>query len=68
MGVADSKALLSDYLDENTVRTLAGDYFDKKLFDTLADDDVVGFRFCVFVHYRVGIVNAPIAIQCSAGF
>lgn len=43
MGVADSKALVSDYLDENAVRELAGDLFDKQLFDTLATDDVVGF-------------------------
>ena len=46
MGTVDSKALVSDYLDENTVRELAGDFFDKQLFDTLATDDVVGFA-CV---------------------
>ena len=43
MGVAESKELLSDYLDEATVRKLAGEYFDKALFDTLATDDVVRF-------------------------
>lgn len=43
MGVSDSKALLSEYLDEHAVRELAGDFFDKQLFDTLTTDDVVGF-------------------------